>query len=153
MVLYWINNSKLQLKQWVRNRIIEINWLTDRGTWYYIERKNNITDLGTKKGAKLSDVSVDSVWVNGPSWAKGDRNKFPIQSYKNLKLSKDEIKSHDDELLKPVIDNDWINKELSVAYSESYAVLKRGTLDQIGERYQFSGFVIDPNKFRFKKIV
>ena len=153
IVLYWINNSKLQLKQWVRNRIIEINRLTDRENWYYIESKNNITDLGTKKGAKLSDVSVDSVWVNGPNWAKGDRNKFPIQSYNNLKLSKDEIKSHDDELLKSVIDNDWINKELSVAYSESYAVLKRGTLDQIGERYQFSGFVIDPNKFRFKKIV
>ena len=65
IVLFWINNLKLQLKQWVRSRIAESHRLTKPKNWYYIDSKNNISDLGTKKGNKLSDVLDDSVWVNG----------------------------------------------------------------------------------------
>ena len=68
IVLFWINNFKLQLKQWVRNRIVEIHRLTKPENWYYIDSKNNIADLGTKKGSKLSDVLDNSVWVNGHKW-------------------------------------------------------------------------------------
>ena len=52
-----------------------------------------------------------------------------------------------------ITDNDWINKELSLEYSESYTALSEGALNNIGERYKFSRYVVDPNKFRFKKVV
>ena len=61
IVLYWMNNSKLQLKQWLRNRIIEIHLLTKRENWYYINSKNIIADLGTKRRAKLYDISDNSI--------------------------------------------------------------------------------------------
>ena len=69
-------------------------------------------------------------------------------------MSKDDIKKHNDEIITPnITDNDWINKQLSVEYSESYTVLSKGVLNNIGERYKFSHYIVDPNKFRLKKVV
>ena len=127
-MLFWINNFKLQLKQWVRNQIVEIHRLPKPGNWYYIDSKNNIADLGTKEGNKLSDVLDNSVWVNGHKWAKGD-SQFPIRSFDKLKPSKEQLKTHENEVLKSDIETfDWINKLLSVTYNQCYAVTK-GVLD------------------------
>ena len=63
IVLHWITNNKLTLKQWVRNRIVEINRLTEPDTWMYTSSTNMVADLGTRKGAKLQDVSNESVWA------------------------------------------------------------------------------------------
>ena len=142
IVLFWINNTNSQLKQWVRNRVIEINRLTKRENRFYIGSGNMTADLGTRKGAKIADVSENSSWINGQEWAKTDRRDFPIKSYDEVRLSKDDIKKHNDEIITPNITaNDWIDKQLSVEYSESYTVLSKGALNNIG----------DPNKFRLKK--
>ena len=61
IVLFWISNSQLPLKKWVRNRVIEINRLTDRKQWYFVEGKNNVADLGTRKGATVNDIQNDNV--------------------------------------------------------------------------------------------
>ena len=45
------------MKQWVRNRVIEINRLTKRENWYYVNSENMSADIGTRKGATLKDVS------------------------------------------------------------------------------------------------
>ena len=50
------------------------------------------------------------------------------------------------------MDVDWINRQLSVAYNQCYAVTKE-VLDNVGKRYLFSSYVIDPNKYRFRKVV
>ena len=42
---------------------------------------------------------------------------------------------------------------LTVEYSESYTVLSKWVLNNIGERYKFSHYIVDPNKFRLKKVV
>ena len=49
---------------WVRNRVIEINRLVDVSCWRYVDSKNMIADLGTRKGAKINDVE-GSDWING----------------------------------------------------------------------------------------
>ena len=64
-VLYWINNPQLQLKQWVRNRVIEINRLTQKQNWFYVESRNMTADVGTRRGVKLSDILKNSTWVKG----------------------------------------------------------------------------------------
>ena len=100
--------------------------------------------------AKLSDVLDNSIWVNGHDWAKLDKTQFPIQSFEELKLNKEEIKGYENEILKSeMIDVDWINKHLEVIHSKSYAVLEKGVPDKVGERYLFSRHM-DPNKFRFR---
>ena len=147
IVLYWINNSKFQLKQWLRNRIIEIHRLTKRENWYNINSKNNIADLGTKTRAKFSDISDNSIWANGHGWAKLDQPQFPIQSFEELKLSKEEIKGYENEILKSdIMDVDWIKRHLGATYRESYAVLENGVPVKVDERYLFSRYIIDPNK-------
>ena len=123
-------------------------------TLHYINSKNNIADLGTKRRAKLSAVLDNSIWVNRHDWAKLDKTQFPIQSFEELKLNKEEIKGYENEILKSeMIDVDWINKHLEVIHSKSYAVLEKGVPDKVGERYLFSRYIMDPNKFRFRKVV
>ena len=39
-----------------------------------------------------------------------------------------------------------------VTYNQCYAVTK-GVLDNVGMRYLFSCYIIDPNKYRFRKVV
>ena len=71
-----------------------------------------------------------------------------------LKLSHDDLKTQVDESLKSdVVDNEWVNKQLAKVYSESYAVSQRNALDKVTERYVFSQYLIDPVKFRFRKVI
>ena len=76
ITLFWINNDKSQMKQWVRNRVIEINRLTKRENWYYVNSENMTADIGTRKGATLKDVSENSLWQNGHDWAKLKKGTF-----------------------------------------------------------------------------
>ena len=94
IVLFWINNRKSELKQWPRNRVIEATRLSDRKAWFYVDSKNNPADLGTRKGAKISDISEGSVWMNGFDWMREERSEFPVKSVDDLKLSDDEFKDY-----------------------------------------------------------
>ena len=67
VVLHWINCTKLALKKWVRNRVIEILRLTMLIDWRYVRSEDNVTDIGTRKGAKISDVGPNSPWACGTS--------------------------------------------------------------------------------------
>ena len=74
------------MKQWVRNRVIEINRLTKQENWYYVNSENMTADIGTRKGATLKDVSENSLWQNGHDWAKLKKRDFPIKSVHEIKL-------------------------------------------------------------------
>ena len=67
IVLFWLNNSALKLKRWVRSKVIEALRLTEKNCWFYIESSKNMADLGTRKGATLEDVGESSEWMNGQS--------------------------------------------------------------------------------------
>ena len=53
----------------------EINRLTNRENWFYIETANMVADLGTRKGVKIEDVSGDIKWLNRQNWCK-NKGKF-----------------------------------------------------------------------------
>ena len=63
VVLHWIGCTRSTLKMWVRNRVIEIDRLADASLWRYVESRNMIADLGTRKGAKIADVEPKSDWI------------------------------------------------------------------------------------------
>ena len=65
VALHWISSTKSVLNMWVRNRVLEINRLSDRSNWRYVCSENNIADLGTRRGATVSDVSPNSYWIQG----------------------------------------------------------------------------------------
>ena len=52
VVLHWIGCTRLTLKMWVRNRVIEINRLAGAGLWLYVESRNMIADLWYTKVVK-----------------------------------------------------------------------------------------------------
>jgi len=47
IVLHWINNNNRPLKQWVRNRVIEIQRFTKPLDWKYVQSADMIADIGT----------------------------------------------------------------------------------------------------------
>ena len=51
VTLHWLNNQELPLKQWVRNRVVEILRFTDKINWYYVKGIDMPADLRTRKGA------------------------------------------------------------------------------------------------------
>ena len=154
VVLSWLNNVEKGLNVYVRNRVIEVNRLTDIHRWYHIGSKNMLADIGTRKGATLADVSDDSEWINGQAWTKGDESTFPIRTFREAILSKIDLEQYKTELIKSdVQDDEWIRQQLSYMY----CYYNRGdgdtSLNEVAKRYKFSKYLIDPNRFRFKKVV
>ena len=48
VMLHWFSNHEKAIKQWVRNRVIEILRFTDSSEWFFISSHNMIADLGTR---------------------------------------------------------------------------------------------------------
>ena len=65
IVLNWIHNTRKRLKLFARNKVIEINRLASREKWFYLNTKDMIADLGTRKGARIQDVMPGSPWIDG----------------------------------------------------------------------------------------
>ena len=139
VVLHWVNNDDKPLKQWVRNRVIEVRRFTILDDWYYVNSKNMIADLGTRRGVSINDVSADSTWVNGFDWMSGNKADFPITAVKDLKLNQSDLsKVHQETYPVP-------------ANPEHYLSNFKCVPDEVKDRYSFSKYVIDPKQFRFSK--
>ena len=153
IALHWIHNHKLRLKQWPRNRVIEIIRLSSLKDWKYVSTENMLADLGTRKGATIQDVGRDSVWVNGYPWMKMTSDNFPIKTIEEVKLNAEEKKLFDKECLES---NDYLygynNSYFYALTNEAYSSMK---IDPVvmKQRYEYCRYVIDPNKFRFRTVV
>ena len=79
IALHWIDNDQKPLKPWVRNRVVEINRITTKEQWFYVNTDEMIADLGTRKGATTQDVNQDSAWINGHAWMTLDCSQFSDQ--------------------------------------------------------------------------
>ena len=143
VALHWIHCTKSKLKVWVRNRVIEINRLVDMHLWRYVESKQNIADIGTRKGATLDCLGPDGVWTNGYEWMRGEEADFPVKTVEQVILD-NEAKS---EARKEKILVDVLQDNYFVGHTEQQVP------EEVGLRYTFCDYVIDPNKFRFKKVV
>ena len=141
VALHWINCIRYALKMWVRNRVVEVTRLTDLSSWHYVRSKDNIADLGTRKGAQIADVSPESDWINGFPWMKENDENFPIMEYGKIVLSGDEKSDADKE--KVAVDLD----------DSSQCLISRSVPSEVGDRYTFSKYLIDPNRFRFKTVI
>ena len=92
IVLHWLHNENKQLKQWTRNRVIEIHRFADKSLWRYMSSNADmIADIGTCRGAILKDISAESVWINGYPWMKIDAKEFPIKTIEEIKLDQQEL--------------------------------------------------------------
>ena len=145
VALHWINCTKTKLKLWVRNRVIEIIRLVGL-VWFYVESKQNVADIGTRKGATLRCIGPDGEWTNGYEWMRGDESDFPIKTVEQVILD-NEAKS---EARKEKIVIDVLQDSYFVAHTY---VPEQQVPEEVGLRYEFCNYVLDPNKFSFKKSV
>ena len=153
--LHWINNQKKPLKQWVRNRVVGINRLTQPKDWV-------IADIGTHYVSDLDVVVKDAVWINAFDWMKWSQASFPAKTVDEIKLNSEEISAMENEILKyssemakGLIANKVDNSYLISDVYETIAVdsYQRQIPSELLECYKFSKCVVDPNKARFKKVV
>ena len=141
IVIHWINSDSKPLKTWVKNRVIEIRRFSPPENWYYVSGENMPADIGTRRGVKISDVDDSSTWINGFPWMTKPRDQLPIKSVSEIILTADEI----------VISNK--ERIIQDVYESVHFSFKRNIPDEVKERYQYSNYLIDPNRFRLQKVV
>ena len=100
IALSWIYNRDIPLKQWVRNRVIEISRYTDPDSWMYVSSDNMIADLGTRRGTSLHDILPKSKWDIGLPWMTQDVSSFPGARYQELSLSSAERVDMEKEIMR-----------------------------------------------------
>jgi len=136
IVLHWIQNENLQLKQWVRNRVVEIRRFSRPSTWKYIRSEDMIADIGTRRCTSLEIVKPGTTWTDGYNWMHQDETKFPTHDVTLSQQDSQEVKKE-------------VPKEYDVTSFYSQSNIFKGT----EERYQFSTYIIDPNQRRFRTVV
>ena len=96
-----------------------------------------LADLVTRKVATIKDVMQDSEWLNGQEWMLGDVSDMPIRLLNELELTESEIKE--------------VKKEFPSAFILRVGVNQLINKDEIQKRYEYSSYLINPNKLRFEK--
>ena len=99
IVIHWISHKELRLKQWVRSRVVEILRFTKTSSWRYIHSSDMIADIGTRRGAKVADALLGSVWIEGYCWMSEEMSNFPVKTCAETKLSNSEMSNLKEELL------------------------------------------------------
>ncbi|GBM42553.1 hypothetical protein AVEN_140270-1 [Araneus ventricosus] len=75
ITLHWINGDPLRWKEFVRNRVREIQEKTNRDHWNYCRGKTNPADKLTR-GLSIHALVQDDVWWHGPDWLTSQNLSF-----------------------------------------------------------------------------
>ncbi|GFX53078.1 reverse transcriptase domain-containing protein [Trichonephila clavipes] len=67
IVLHWIKGSSKQWKQFVRNRVVEIQEKYDSKSWNHGSRRKNLADI-VSRGASVEHLLQNKLWWLGPDW-------------------------------------------------------------------------------------
>ncbi|KAL0902136.1 hypothetical protein ABMA27_000080 [Loxostege sticticalis] len=76
IVLGWLKTPPLQLKNFVRNRVNEIQESTNGYSWRYVPSKDNPADH-VSRGLKADSICFSSLWWTGPSFLLKDETDWP----------------------------------------------------------------------------
>ncbi|GIX96621.1 reverse transcriptase [Caerostris extrusa] len=81
--LCWIKGSAREWKQFVSNRVLEIQDCTSPDRWTFCPGLENPADKLTC-GENSHTLLSDSVWWLGPVWLRGNRNQWPRQKFERV---------------------------------------------------------------------
>jgi len=104
-----------------------------------------LADIATRKGAKLEDINCNSEWINGSEWMYFNEEDFPTKTVSQIILNSTNLNE--------------VKKEATIECNQhkGYFSLSSKVLTslpaEVQERYSFSKFLIDPNKFRFHHVL
>ncbi|XP_066914399.1 uncharacterized protein [Clytia hemisphaerica] len=102
-----------------------------------------LADLPTRRGCKLFDINNSSRWINGDSWMTTDVKDFPIKKVSQIILNSSDLTQ--------------MKKEATFESNQHHSFTKTSGHSslpaEVSERYSFSKYLIDPNRFRFTKVI
>ena len=80
IILGMITNISLKFDTFSAPRVTEIQTSTDIESWYWVDTKENPSDLGTRGKVAMKDLETGSMWREGPSWLKTPFSTWPLRS-------------------------------------------------------------------------
>ena len=83
-----------------------------------------------------------STWINGLHWMSGLEDKFPIKTFEQVQLTQQNI-----------IDAKKESMITKCFHADKGATVSYNADQKIILRYVFSEYLLDPNKFRFRKVI
>ncbi|GFW36294.1 uncharacterized protein TNCV_4931561 [Trichonephila clavipes] len=114
---YWIKGDFNKHKVFVKNRIKEIQKLSDPKEWRYCKGKDNPADL-ISRGLPLNDLKNNKIWWHGPKWLTMKQTEWPLFS---------------EPIIETEINNDKL--ELKKSINVNTAVEKRQIENNLISRY------------------
>lgn len=93
IALYWVKGCAKRWKQFVANRVIEIQGRSSPSDWCHCPTADNPADLLTR-GVPAESLVSNRKWWLGPGWLRESSNSWPEQ------LVKESLKGDCDEALK-----------------------------------------------------
>ena len=148
VTMHWLHNQELQLKQWTRNRVVEILRFTDASRWKYVRSNDMPADIGTRQGSTIKDVTIGSVWQEGYAWMKLPALNFPVKTYSEIKQSCKQASDDSNEL---VVETRKENASVTNSV-QSLSLLSKQKVNSKSSSHT-SNYLINPNRFRFNKVV
>ena len=79
IVLGMIKNIALKFDSFVAPRISEIQSNVGDAEWYWLESKDNPSDLGTRGNVAPKDLDLGTMWQVGPKWLEKEKIEWPIR--------------------------------------------------------------------------
>ena len=136
IVLYWIKQDQRPLHTGVRNGVVEINRFSDPTKWFHIDSELNIADLGTRY-CEVSEMNPGSSWQKGPGWMQLEEENMPIRTADEITLSGEQKRLAAQEM----------------KASDLHGVILHSLRTHVADRYDFSRYLVDPNKYSWKSVV
>ena len=170
IALFWLTSQTKRQKPWVRNRAIEVNRFSKPEDWVHTESEKNPADIGTRKGATIEDVSEESEWIRGKPWMSlpfSEIRKSHVRSIDEIRLKQEQVDEINKELMGPATDlccsdfhllldesNNCAAVDCFLAGGSEYNHVGESDISaKVKERLLFSNYLINPNRFKFSKVV
>ena len=91
-VLCWIRSDPGRFKQFVANRLLEIQELTNADDWRWVPTEQNVADDATRL-EKPAEFSQESRWFKGPEFLYKTKEHWPIEKQDPQSPQGDELKT------------------------------------------------------------
>lgn len=92
IVIHWICSSSRKWKQFVANRVMEIQTLTPPELWSHCNGKMNPADL-TTRGQPASRLKEEELWWSGPPFLKSKELQMTLSETKVKTLTEEAVRA------------------------------------------------------------
>nr|CAI5844533.1 unnamed protein product [Callosobruchus analis] len=119
IALAWLKADPQRWKTFVRNRVVEIQRLTDIDDWYHVKSAENPADL-ISRGVNPKYLGHTTLWWKGPSWLHNPGLDLPLSQETLEEIDIPESRSNTDKTI-----------ALCISYNELYIYAKFSSFSKL----------------------